>query len=121
MKINSESWTEIVNNIHQGRLFYWGAGKRLSVFLHYAEEDNLNLIPSSIIDNDIIKRYTYRRIGDMEVPVILWDDVQMQKDETITVIITLLHYQDVINQLELYDNGNIHILTYEYVLGIHQE
>ena len=54
MKINSESWTEIVNNIHQGRLFYWGAGKRLSVFLHYAEEDNLNLIPSSIIDNDII-------------------------------------------------------------------
>ncbi len=121
MKINSESWTEIVNNIHQGRLFYWGAGKRLSVFLHYAEEDNLNLIPSSIIDNDIIKRYTYRRIGDMEVPVILWDDVQMQKDETITVIITLLHYQDVINQLELYDNGNIHILTYEYVLGIHQK
>lgn len=122
MRINGDTWSEIAININQGRLFFWGAGNMFHYFCSYIEREGISLIPESIIDNDSLKKNSFINIMNVHVPVISWDDIQIIKNEIIVVIVTLRKYQEVLKQLaEHCHSENMHILTYEYVMGVYRE
>lgn len=118
MKINNDTWPEMMSFLTEGRFFFWGAGLRLSDFLCFMKQEKIQLFPENIIDNDQSKRNTEKNVLGESVSVILWSDVQIKIDETIVIIITVKNYQEIISQLEKCVNtNNLHILTYEYAIS----
>lgn len=117
MDINQDTWYKAMAHTSQKKVFWWGAGKRFSIFLDFIEKWRVSVVPDNIIDNDINKRYIQKKIMGEEKSIIPWSEMRVDESETVFIIITILHYQEVINQIrEKCKNKKLYILTAEYVM-----
>ena len=122
MKINYGTWPEMLVNINSGRLFFWGAGKRLLKFLDFMDKENIFWEPENIIDNDKSKKHKKIEILGVEIQIIRWDEVLIKENEAIVIIITTADYYTILKQLEEEcKEKNVYVITFEYLAKIYQK
>lgn len=94
------SWEEFAKRVEDRPLFCFGSGN-LAEWLSF-EVSGYHIADSIIafVDNDRHKAGTYVELGDLQIPVIAFDDFVRQRNEKTVMLVTSMYYGEMIDQMD---------------------
>lgn len=117
MQLECTTMRDLVLVMENKRIICWGIGNYFQAFLDSCLEfiDTFDLV--YLIDNNMDAQNTYRVVGGKNIPVISFEEYLSNRQENDLIIITTVHYKEIIEQM---NDCNVQVTYIPYALIQHE-
>lgn len=118
MQLECTTMKDLFIAMNSKRVICWGIGNYFQAFIDSCSEfiDTLNLV--YLIDNNVETQNSYREVRGMNIPVVSFEEYLCNRQENDLIIITTVHYKEIIEQMNDFD---VQITYIPYALVQHEQ
>lgn len=117
MQLECTTMKDLFIAMNSKRVICWGIGNYFQAFIDSCSEfiDTLSLV--YLIDNNVETQNSYRVVRGMNIPVISYEEYLCNRQENDLIIITTVHYKEIIEQM---NDCSVQITYIPYALVQHE-